>query len=191
MTFAGRINAVGHAELLIHQWRESARMQGLTQALLDVVDRHIVQPLVELEGQTRLDSADGIWLDYIGERLGLGRPATDATDYAFFGFDGSSGVGFGQGPLVSAIEALSPRVPAGDDYYRRLLTMRAVMLLGDGSVASMEEAIGHLFPGAEYQDNLDMTATLLGVPADDNLRTVVESTDAWPSVAGVTFAEEE
>lgn len=185
MTYAERINTAANAGLLLQQWRDTPRLQALAEALLGIIGEELLQPLATLEGQMGLDSAAGVWLDHIGARLGLPRPATRDTEFDFFGFEGSGGVGFGQGIFSTTDPALSPRVPVGDDYYRRLLRLRAEVVLGDGTTATLDRSIAHVFPGATHQDDGDMTMTLVGVPADDVLRDVIENAGLQPGVAGV------
>ena len=87
---ARRIDVHANAGLLLHQWQQAPRMRALVDALQGVVDDHLVKPLEEMEERLRIDVAEGVWLDFIGEQLMLPRPATDMpTDYAFFGFQGS------------------------------------------------------------------------------------------------------
>ena len=185
MSYTERIDTAANASLLIQQWRDSPRLRALAEAVLEVVEEELVSPLAALERQMDFDTAEGVWLDHIGARLGLRRPATLATEFDFFGFEGSGGVGFHQGIFATVNPALSPRVPVGDEYYRRLLRMRAEVLLGDGTVDALDRAIGNVFPGAAHQDHGDMTVTLAGVPTDDALREVIENAGLQPGVAGV------
>ncbi len=180
---ANRIDTAANAELLIQQWRQAPRMRVLTEALLGVIDDHLVKPLSDLEARLRIETADGVWLDGIGERMGLPRPATDLGNFAFFGFDGSGGVGFDQGLFATVVEALSPRVPVGDAYYRSLLQMRSELLLADGTVPRLESAASRVFPGTVYNDNGDMTATVRTAfqrPDSINLLATLNPAGGWP-----------
>ena len=188
---AQRIDLAANRELLIQQWRRAPRMRGLTEAVLGVVDDHLIQPLADLERQFNIETADGFWLDCIGERLRLPRSATNLGNFAFFGFDGSGGVGFDQGPLASVTPALSPRVPVGDEFYRQLLKMRAKLLLSDSSVLSLESAGSRVFPGIEYRDNGDMTVGVRSVYQGRDFRHILAALDAvggLPSPAGVELS---
>ena len=184
---AKRIDLGENAELLIQQWRENPRMQVLMEALLEVVDDFLVKPLAAMERMTRIDTAEGVWLDYIGERLEMPRPSTTSTDYAFFGFDGSGGVGFDQGPFATVIDALSPRVPVGDEYYRIVLRMRSAALLADATVPGLEGVVQQDFPEASYQDGGDMTATLRITDPRTQLLAILSAIDAWPKPGGVAL----
>ena len=189
---AERIDIKANAGLLIQQWRRAPRMKALVEELLDVVHEHLVEPLADVEGQLRIETADGAWLDYVGERLGLARPATNLANFRFFGFDGSGAVGFEQGLFATVVEALSPRVPVGDGYYRSLLQMRSEMLLGDGSVPRLESAASRVFPGTAYEDHGDMTATAraqVQAAFSINLLKALDAAGGWPSPAGVSLSK--
>ena len=188
---ADRIDAAANGDLLTQQWRRAPRMLALTKALLGVVEEHLVDPLADLERRQRIDTANGFWLDCIGELLDLPRPATMSTDFGFFGFDGSGGVGFDQGPLASVTPALTPRVPVGDEFYRKLLMMRAAVLLSDSSVGSLEAAIDHVFPGIRYRDGGDMTVAIRGEHRGLDYRNILAALDTvggLPSPAGVELS---
>ena len=188
---AKRIDVHANAGLLLHQWQQAPRMRALVDALQGVVDDHLVKPLEEMEERLRIDTAEGVWLDFIGERLMLPRPATDITNFAFFGFHGSGGVGFDQGPFATVVEALSPRGPVGDEFYRKLLMMRAEALLADSTVERLSYAVEHVFPGTSYRDGGDMTAEVQGAYQGLDSRSLLEALDiagGLPSPAGVELS---
>ena len=189
---ASRIDPARNARLLISQWLRAPRLSALAQGVLEVVDRHLVRPLSELEAKGRIETADGVWLDYIGERLGITRPAVMGTEFSagYFGFAGSEGVGFDQGIFATVNPALSPRVPAGDTLYRKLLRLRALELLADGSVSALEVAVREVFPALSYQDLAGMEVAVHGAPVDLAILVVVRETGAWPLPAGVSGIRE-
>ena len=188
---AKRIDVHANAGLLIQQWQQAPRMRTLVDALQGVMDDHLIKPLGEMEERLRIDIAEGFWLDCIGERLMLPRPATDIANFAFFGFHGSGGVGFDQGPFATVVEALSTRVPVGDEFYRKLLMMRAEALLADGTVERLSDAVGHVFPGVNYRDGGDMTAEVQVAYQGLDSRSLLEALDiagGLPSPAGVELS---
>ena len=188
---AKRIDVQANAGLLIQQWQQAPRMRALVDALQGVMDDHLIRPLADMEERLRIDTAEGFWLDCIGERLMLPRPATDIANFAFFGFHGSGGVGFDQGPFATVFEALSTRVPVGDEFYRKLLMMRAEALLADGTVERLSDAVGHVFPGVSYRDGGDMTAEVQGAYQGLDSRSLLEALDiagGLPSPAGVELS---
>ena len=188
---AKRIDVHATAGRLIQQWQQAPRMRALVDALQGVMDDHLVKPLGEMEERLRIDTAEGFWLDCIGERLMLPRPATDIANFGSFGFHGSGGVGFDQGPFATVVEALSPRVPVGDEFYRKLLMMRAGALLANSSILSLESAAEHVFPGIQYKDNGDMTVDVHSVYRGLNYRHILAALDdvgGLPSPAGVELS---
>ena len=188
---AKRIDTHSNAGLLIQQWQQAPRMRALVDALQGVMDDHLIRPLADMEERLRIDTAEGFWLDCIGERLTLPRPATDIANFASFGFHGSGGVGFDQGPFATVVEALSPRVPVGDEFYRKLLMMRAEALLADNSNPSLESVAEHVFPGIQYKDNGDMTTEVQGAYQGLASRSLLEALDSvggLPSPAGVELS---
>ena len=182
---AKRIDVHANAGLLIQQWQQAPRMRALVDALQGVMDDHLIRPLADMEERLRIATAEGFWLDCIGERLMLPRPATDIANFASFGFHGSGGVGFDQGPFATVVEALSTRVPVGDEFYRVILRIRSGVLLLDGSVASLEEAVAEDFPDAAYQDAGDMTITLHVTDTRTQLLNLLSAIEAWPKPGGV------
>ena len=190
---AQRIDIDSFPELLVSQWDEAPRLQALVRGVLDVIHEELTQPLATLEQQTRIDTAEGVWLDRIGERLALDRPSVRRTDIEFFGFDGSDGVGFDQGPFATTIPALVPRVPIGDAFYQGLLRLRALALVGDGSAADLERVLRLELPQALVVDNGDMTITVQGISDDRrrNLLPLVRSVVDRLKPAGVALTIEE
>ena len=83
---AQRIDPDAIARLLVSQWRNAPRLQGLIKGLLGLVDELLVQSLAQVEMGSSIDSAEGVRLDWVGERLGLLRPGTLDTSFEHFGF---------------------------------------------------------------------------------------------------------
>ena len=80
-----------------------------------LIDTEFVQVLKDLERMRNWDTAEGVWLDYIGRRLGFTRPTINVM-VTRFGFEGSSGVGFNQAPFATAT-GFVPQVAVGDPIY--------------------------------------------------------------------------
>ena len=192
-TIAGRIDTDAIAALLVTQWDDATRLQALAAELLAIVDEELTTPLIELEQTTRIATAEGEWLDRIGVRLGVDRPFTADMTFARFGFDGSDGVGFDQGPFDSVISALVNTVPVGDAYYRCLLGIRGRALLGSGSVPDLEAMLVSEFDNVRVEDNADGTVTVRNVANDtrQELATIVEAVIRQAMPAGVAVTIED
>ena len=73
---AERIDQAAIEALLVSQWSNSTRLKTLIDAVLEIVTELLVEPAAEIERMTRLDTAQGVWLDYIGDRSGWEGPAS-------------------------------------------------------------------------------------------------------------------
>ena len=173
-------------DLLIGQWRDAPMVSGMVEIITQYAQTEVDKPLQELERMRTLSGAEGVWLDYLGSRLGLPRPyATEAGIDERLAFEGVEGAtGFGQAPFEGAVES-EQTFPLGDDLYRRFLRSRAILLLADGSFDAFCRALWMVDPGATLRDNLDMTLRI-----NTAVRWVVEladTTGALPRSAGVAL----
>ena len=113
---------------IVSQWlsEDTPRLRALIRALDRVVDQLLAEPLRALTRQTRINTAEGVWLDYIGERLGRARPSVAAQDLRF---------GFA-----------APTVVTGTGTVASLATLQGVT---NGSVTFLDETASGLdFSGA-------------------------------------------
>ena len=173
-------------DLLISQWKGNAQIEALLRGMYEVIDDELVQPLRDLEEMRAWDTARGVWLDYIGRRLGFSRPSIDQT-VTRFGFSGSDGVGFNQAPFATATGFI-PQVQVGDDVYLLCLRVWAGTILTSGTIPDMNIAVRRAFPAAYYTDGADSTIALVtGATSmrDTTARDILTAADAWPRPAGV------
>ena len=172
--------------LLISQWQGSDQIVRLLRGMYEVIDDELVLPIRRLEEMRSWDTAEGVWLDYIGRRLGFVRPTINAM-VTRFGFDGGDGVGFNQAPFASATGFI-PQVPVGDPEYLLCLKVWAGTILTSGCILDMNIAVRRSFPLAYYTDGADSTIALVtGATAmrDTTARDILTRLDAWPRPAGV------
>ena len=172
--------------LLISQWEGSAPMLALLRGMYGLIDTELVQALKDLERMRNWDTAEGVWLDYIGRRLGMERPGIDAM-VTRFGFDGSDGVGFNQAPFAT-VSGFVPQVAVGDAIYLLCLKVWAGTILTSGTIPDMNTAVQRSFPAAYYTDGGDSTlalATLASGTPQTTARNILTLLDAWPRPAGV------
>ena len=148
--------------LLIQQWRET-RLDDVVRARLTEAQTKVVEVLRYVEQAASVDTAEGVWLDHVGARLGLPRPYVPAMDLVWFGFD-DAGVSFGMASLRSDLEALTVLAPLGDACYRDLLRARVVLInpdeYGSGSKPLMEAALEAGRLTGTVRDGQDRTATI-------------------------------
>lgn len=187
---AQRIDATAIADLRVSQWDDAPRLQALISELLGVVTDSLTDPLAYLERQLRPTTAEGVWLDHVGDRVGCIRPTIDDDAIERFGFD-QAGVGFDQAPFSTVQDELVPQVAVGDAYYRCFVDFCARAALSDGSVGSLEEALRCDFANAIVVDNADGTAVIRNVANDPRPEIVGLITpmimDAMPAGIAVTI----
>lgn len=161
--------------LVINQYSDSEKLLAILRTLLGGIQVEIIAALDLLDKYMNLEIAPGVWLDYIGERLGFPRPEIDEGDY--FGWKvevgpdapyqeqpgGDQNLGLGTvdrakiqndysgevpgGPLATldGSVAYQHRTPLGDPRYRVLLRGRALFLRNSGNMESVIEILDNYF----------------------------------------------
>ena len=123
-----------------------------------------------------------MWLDYLGTRLGIERPATtDPAQDDRFGFD-MAGSPFDQAPFRGDV-ANDAVYPLPDALYRRLVKARAIMVLGDGTIYTFSRAVREIDESAAVQDQRNMTVRV--VTSRRRLLELADTIGALPRTAGV------
>lgn len=115
-------------DLLPSQWEQSPRMQTVVREFTELAHNEIFEPLATLQGLQDVSEAYGVWLDRIGERMGLMRPRIVNSSPNRFGFHegtGSTNVGFDQLSFTADSPAFQP-LPDAD--YRKLIVARGTAL---------------------------------------------------------------
>ena len=177
------------SDLVIGQWTLSPRLRALIDVSIQRGNDDVVPALDRLELMRKIDTAEGVWLNYLGERLGIVRPATrDPAMDTRLGFSDdptstmASGAGFDRHPLRG--DAANDAVyPLGDAAFRRLVKARAILVLGDGTCQTYARAIKMVDPGADVQDRRDMSVRV--VTAMRELLILADEYNALPRSAGV------
>lgn len=146
-----------NSDLLEGKPRGSITLKALIDSINNIIQTDLIDPVDNLEKQSSILDATGIWLDYIGERLKFPRPFVFAEFGFWFGFDGA-GRGFDQAPFTPGT---SDGVPISDDAYRKLLILRGGQLLTDCSIPSMNATIEGAFESGHYIDNGNMTLDVI------------------------------
>ena len=180
------IDVTESADQLIQQYEGSAKLQALLDGILEIIQDELVEPLLTLQECIAFADASGVFLDYLGLRVGYTRPTILDADVEYFGFNGGDGLGFDQAPMFSLHEVLQARTPVGDEWYRGMLKGRARGLLSDGSIRDLDKVLDVLFDGDSYYvDNLDSTIEAKVTDSRSMYVDVVEETGLMPKPAGV------
>ena len=146
-------------DLFISQWGNAVRLRTVAEIWLRALDVHLREPRQQLRLMQNLDSAEGVWLDRIGRRVGLDRLLIPTALFGtYFGFD-DAGVSFDDQPFGPDTTLLN-REPLGDGDYRNALRARIAMLTGDGGLADYQTAVEFLDPDATVSEGtLSITIT--------------------------------
>ena len=170
------------SDLVIDQWAGSPKLRAVIDAVVETLRESAVPALEKIKRMLDIDVAEGIWLDYIGARLGMVRPS--ASDLAIdrrFGFD-DAGTGFDDLPFKGNAEN-DAVYPLPDALYRKLVKSRAVLVLGDGTCQTFSRAVRMIDPGAAVQDRRNMTIRV--VTSMRSLIMLADRCGALPRTAGV------
>ena len=77
------------SDLVIGQWVDSPRLRAAIEAPIDAIREEVLPAFDRLTLMRHIDTAEGVWLDYLGVRVGIRRPATtDPSADLRFGFTG-------------------------------------------------------------------------------------------------------
>ena len=174
--------ALDLAAVLLPQWQNSPRLRAVVTDVVEVLRDDGLDAFAAIERMRNLDDAEGVWLDYLGIRIGLPRPPTnDPTQDPRFGF-GTAGEPFDQAPFRGS-QANAAVFPLPDPVYRRFIRARAITITGDGTLADFVLAVRTIDEAATVTDNRDMTITVESVFHD--LLSLADEHDALPRGAGV------
>lgn len=170
--------------LLVGQWATAPRLLAAVEAILGVLGEDVLPALERVHRMHSIDHAEGVWLDYLGARLGIRRPSTtDPSRDLRWGFRGPGQArGWDQVPMRGD-EASAAVYALSDAVFRRFVRARSVLVLGNGTTPVFLEALHHIDPSATVEDHRDMTATV--TTAQPELLALAEEIGALPRVAGV------
>ena len=171
-------------DLLLSQWRGKPNFEWLCEIFLHAVSANM-DTLTRLDEQRGWSGARGVYLDYIGERIGVPRPSVEAMDYSeTFGFD-SAGKGWDQ-VRMRGRGTTELRVGLGDEWYAFLLEARAEAMRSGTSLADLERVAGVLGGELLVIDHFDMSVTVSGT--ETVMLELALEAGILPKAAGVSLA---
>ena len=126
---------------------------ALVFAIAREMDRGITGPVRTMHQMSLLAEAEGVWLDYIGARMGFPRPYLTIDFLTRFGFaetvpGGTPGVpraGFDQAPFFDRLGTGTTVATAADGWYRSCLYARSVANSRPGGRVWIQRACDLLF----------------------------------------------
>ena len=152
----------GYLNLLPRQHRRRPRYLATATALLRPLCG-LEAVLEELRQGFDLDSAQGLQLDGLGERLGLGRQLSVPLEGVYFSLD-LPGCGLDEGVWKGPFDPEQGLVTLPDDLYRILLKAKAAANAWDGTIpgayAVWQAAFADSGSLMVIQDNQDMSMVI-------------------------------
>lgn len=175
-------DVTNNSDLLEGKPRGSVTLKTLIDSINSIIQTNLIDPACDIEKQSSILTATGIWLDYIGERLKYPRPLIAADNFLWFGFDGN-GFGFDQANFTPGG---TNKAGIDDESYRALLIVRGGQLLTDCSIPSLNATLQGAFGSGHYIDNGDMTVdVILDNSLDDTIIIAVVESGLITKPAGV------
>ena len=91
-------------ELLVGQWQDSSTLMAAVDAHLGAIRDDVLPAFDTLDFMRNIDTAQGVWLDYLGSRVGLDRTTVASAAGNRFGFEGP-GEGWDTAPFHGSTSA--------------------------------------------------------------------------------------
>ena len=152
-----------------------------------VLDDNIIDVLTQFATQSNIETATGIWLDYIGYRLGIfNRPSVESMiteDSMIWGLSP-----WGEVPWGGVEQDF---IPFNDDIYRLFLKSRALQLISDTSIADFTNVLEAFYGSGNIAvtDNDDMSIviqiTLVSPITLDISESAIQKNNLVPKITGV------
>ena len=132
---------------------QQTNMEPLLVDISDIQQRLQADVIAQFSEKYDIDTADGVWLDYVGFRLGIfTRPALPNDPGIYFGFD-LAGTGFDQANFVSDS---SDTLALDDADFRAFLKVIAQQLITDCTPENIRQSLLLFFDEVLIVDGQDM-----------------------------------
>ena len=147
--------------LLVQQWQNSPKFIAAVDAPLTSLRQDVIPAFTQIELERHIDTATGVWLDYLGARVGLDRPSVVVPNAVTrFGFESATNAtGFDRAPFRGK-KSTDPVEPISDEFYRALIKARGLFIFGDGTFQTFFRACRFIDPACTVRDNRNMSVTI-------------------------------
>jgi hypothetical protein len=181
---------------LLDQQKDGATRRGLLQIIADDGEE-IISTLADIATKSWKDTAEGWWLDRVGEIIGMGRPPGEEADNIFTVTEAGDTTpdvlhGWGEvgepttGGFVWDLFGISTGVPSTDTVYRTFIEAKIAATNSDASIPGLARFVMNAFGlscTVTRTGTRQVTITLPGTGFD--LREFRYLKKLCPAVAGV------
>lgn len=134
-------------------------------------------------------NARGVWLDLIGDIVGVSRVFEKEIQSVFFGFDDQpNATGFGQARFKETEDKTTASSVLNDDDYRVVIIAKIARNYGDVSEIGVATSVLNMTQADNvlvYQDgSATFSVYVIGL-ISDNIKSIITGTDLIPRAAGV------
>ena len=154
--------------------RESVELKAIIDGINELVQIQLIDCAQDIETQSSILTATGIWLDYYGARFNFPRPYFPPDQFTVFGFD-DNGLGFDQAPFGSGETA---NQPISDDLYRSWIISRGGQLITDGTLPSLNSIVQTAFGSDAYyvdHGNMSMSVNISSSFTSQEVEAIIEA----------------
>lgn len=174
-------------QLIINQLRESPNYMEMIRLIAKDFDD--ISDLYDYIGKINIYTATGVWLDLIGDIVGVDRRIEFAIKTVYFGFaDQESIAGFGVASFYDGQRPAEGSSLLTDNDYRRVILSKVAKNFGDvshiGIVTAMQNIINSNDVVVENTGNASFRV-YIGAVIDENTRNLFSALDIIPRAAGV------
>lgn len=174
-------------ELIINQLRESPNYLEIIRLIAKDFDD--ISDIYDYIGRVNVYNATGVWLDLIGDIVGVGRQIDVVIVNTWFGFaDQPSIAGFGQAPMYDGSQPATGSSTLTDGDYRKVILAKVAKNFGDVSEPGIVTAIQNIVNSNDVTIQTISNASFrvyIGDVLDENTRNLFASVDIIPRAAGV------
>lgn len=175
------------AQLIINQLRDSPNYNEIVRLIASDFDD--ISSLHDYIASINVYNASGVWLDLIGDIVGVGRQIDVPIKTIYFGFVDQPNIGgFGLAPMYDQQSPVTSSTTLADGDYRRVILAKVAKNFGDvsrpGIVTALQNIINSNDVVVENMGNASIRV-YIGAMLDENTRNLLSAVDIIPRAAGV------
>lgn len=176
------------AELIENQLRESPNYQEVIRLIAEDFDE--ASDIYDyIAKNINIMNADGVWLDLIGDIVGVSRVFDKDIQPTYFGFSDQTNVtGFGQARFREPNDKTTSSSILNDDDYRVVIIGQIARNYGDVSDVGVATSVLNMTQAEQvlvYQGGTaEFNVYIIGL-VSDNIKSILNGADIIPRAAGV------